>query len=403
VDAVAPGSVASGTLDVQGATGTASINLADGYSDIFGTDANAATEMSNLNTALNAQLGGDGRYDAWIQNNGLVVVDGEAQPMHAAGSNIQVALTGETLSVGGYSSGMQTPVIPGGSTSQTISLAGQTTAGLQSYLQGQLTDYNVSYNNTTGALSIALNPSNPDGYTTSSSTSAAFQNVGGTPPVNTSTYVSLAGLTPTNLASSLLSQLNSSANNYTVSYDQTSGALSIGISGAGTTAGITSIASSNNSVEETVPSDSPDVGLSDFRVFTSDGTSNGSASLDVTVGSLTSAGVGTANGGAGVDLSASNLLTKSAASSTLTLVTAAVNDISSQRGSVGANINSLTATASDESTAQINLTSAMDSTQNADIGTTMANMTEYNILQSTGMVALQQANQWQQAVLKLVQ
>jgi len=271
------------------------------------------------------------------------------------------------------------------------------------YLQGQLSDYNVSYSNTTGALSIALKPSNPDGWTASSSTSAAYQNVGGTAPVNTSTVVSLAGLTPTNLASSLLSQLNSSASNYTVSYDQTTGALSIGISGAGTSAGITSISSSNNSVEETVPADSPDAGLSDFDVFTSDGTSNGSASLDVTVGSLTSAGVGTANGGAGVDLSASNLLTKSAASSTLTLITAAVNDISSQRGSVGANINSLTATASDESATQINLTSAMDSTQNADIGKTVANMTEYNILQSTGMVALQQANQWQQAVLKLIQ
>jgi flagellin len=403
VDAAAPGSVASGMLDIQGSTGTASINLSDGYSDIFGTDANAATELTNLNTALNAQLGGENQYQAWIQNDDLIVVDVEANPLHSAGSNIQVTLRGETLSVGGGSDVTQASGSSGGSTSQTISLAGQTTAGLQSYLQGQLSDYTVSYSNTSGALSIALNSSNPDGYTTSSSTSAAFQNVGSTPAVNTSTVVSLAGLTPTNLASSLLSQLNSSANNYTVSYDQTSGALSIGISGAGTTAGIASISSSNNSAMQTVPTGSSSSGLSDVDIFTSDGTTTGSTSLDVTVGSLSTVSVGSTNGNAGADLSTSNLLTQFAASSTLTTITAAVNDIASQRGAVGANVNRLAATANDESTTQINLTSAMDSTQNADIGKTVANMTEYNILESTGMVALQQADQSQQAILKLIQ
>jgi flagellin len=50
-----------------------------------------------------------------------------------------------------------------------------------------------------------------------------------------------------------------------------------------------------------------------------------------------------------------------------------------------------------------NLQSAVNSIQNADIGKTVANMTQYNVLQSTGMAALQQANQAQQAVLKLVQ
>jgi flagellin len=402
-DAAAPGSVASGMLDVQGSTGTASINLADGYSDIFGTDANAATEMANLNTALNAQLGGGGRYYAWETDGVLGIDDTYSNPLYSAGSTVQATLRGETLSVGGGSDVTQASGSSGGSASQTISLAGQTTAGLQSYLQGQLSDYTVSYNNTTGALSIALNPSNPDGWTASSSTSAAFQNVGSTPAVNTSTTVSLAGLTPTNLASSLLAQLNGSANNYTVSYDQTSGALSIGISGAGTTAGITSISSGNNSAMQTVPTGSSSSGLSDVDIFTSDGTTSGTTSLDVTVGLLSTVSVGSTNGNAGADLSTGNLLTQSAASSTLTTITAAVNDISSQRGAVGANVNRLAATANDESTTQINLTSAMDSTQNADIGKTVANMTEYNILESTGMVALQQADQSQQAILKLIQ
>ena len=50
-----------------------------------------------------------------------------------------------------------------------------------------------------------------------------------------------------------------------------------------------------------------------------------------------------------------------------------------------------------------NLQSAVNNLANADIGKTVANMTQYNVLQSTGMAALQQSNQAQQAVLKLVQ
>jgi flagellin len=223
------------------------------------------------------------------------------------------------------------------------------------------------------------------------------QTVGGSSPVTATTAVSLAGLTKTNLASSLLSQLGS---DYTVSYDQTTGALSIGISAAGASAGITTIASSNNTVVETAASGQ---GLNAFDVYTSDGTTSGATSLDVTVGVLTSASVGTNDGNAGQDLSSTTLTSQTNAASALALITAAINDISSQRGTVGANINRLSATASAQSTAQTNLTSAVNSIMNADIGKTVANMTQYNVLQATGMAALQQANQAQQAVLKLIQ
>ena len=39
----------------------------------------------------------------------------------------------------------------------------------------------------------------------------------------------------------------------------------------------------------------------------------------------------------------------------------------------------------------------------ADIPTAVADMTKFNILQQTGMAALSQSNQMQQAVLKLLQ
>ena len=50
-----------------------------------------------------------------------------------------------------------------------------------------------------------------------------------------------------------------------------------------------------------------------------------------------------------------------------------------------------------------NLQSASNSIEDADIGATVAQMTQFNILQSTGMAALQQANSAQQNVLKLLQ
>jgi flagellin len=87
----------------------------------------------------------------------------------------------------------------------------------------------------------------------------------------------------------------------------------------------------------------------------------------------------------------------------LTAINAAITAISAQRGVIGASVNRLTAASSVMGDQVTNLQSATNSIQNADIGATVANMTQYNVLQSTGMAALQQANQAQQAVLKLVQ
>jgi flagellin len=394
-EAAAPGSVASGIFDVQSGAAHASINLADGYSDIFGNDADP--ELSNLNAALNAQLGGGGsRYYAYVVGGSLAIEDTEGAPIHTAGSSVQATLTGESLAVGGFSSGMQEAIVPAASTPTVISLAGVSTANLQSYLQTQLhlwkDVYTVNYNQSSGALSIALNSGM--GVSSFSTSSTAKESPAST---TATTAVSLAGLTATNLESSLQTLLGS---NYAVTYNQTSGALSIGISAAGTTAGVTSIASSSNSATETAAGAS---GQSEYYVFTGDGTVSGNNNLNITVGSLTSASMGASAGSSGVDLSKSTLLSQSAATSALALISAAINGIASQRGVVGANINRLTATANDDNTTEVNLTSAMNSIQDADIGKTVADMTQYNILQSTGMAALQQANQAQQSVLKLIQ
>jgi flagellin len=87
----------------------------------------------------------------------------------------------------------------------------------------------------------------------------------------------------------------------------------------------------------------------------------------------------------------------------LATITSAINSVSAQRGVIGASVNRLTAASEVMSDQVTNLQSAANSLQNADIGQTVANMTQYNVLESTGMAALQQSNQAQQAVLKLVQ
>jgi flagellin len=131
-------------------------------------------------------------------------------------------------------------------------------------------------------------------------------------------------------------------------------------------------------------------------VFISDGTDSGAANTTITTAI-------TAVSATQLGLNGDALTSTTAAQTALTDVSAAITAISAQRGQIGASVNRLNAATSVMSDQVQNLTSASNSIQNADIGKTVANMTQYNILESTGMAALQQSNQAQQAVLKLVQ
>jgi flagellin len=127
--------------------------------------------------------------------------------------------------------------------------------------------------------------------------------------------------------------------------------------------------------------------------FTSDGTTGGTATTSTAVGALSATTLALTG----------NLLTTTAAATSLTAITAAINSVSATRGAIGASVNQLTADTSVENTEVTNLTSAQNNVQNADIGTTVAKMTQYNVLEQTGMAALSQSNQAQQSVLKLLQ
>jgi len=129
-------------------------------------------------------------------------------------------------------------------------------------------------------------------------------------------------------------------------------------------------------------------------VYETDGTTSGSTTLASTaIGSVSASTLGLTG----------NLLGSTSAISELTNITNAISTVAAERGSVGAEVNQLTSSQNVENTEVTNLTSAENDIQNADVGKTVASMTQYNVLEQTGMAALSQSNQAQQQVLKLLQ
>lgn len=139
------------------------------------------------------------------------------------------------------------------------------------------------------------------------------------------------------------------------------------------------------------------------NVFVSDGTSSGASTFSETVGALTKASVGTTAAGGGADLTTNATLNASTASSILTTLTSAVQDVAYQRGTIGANINQLNAAANVANTQSVNLSSAENNIRATNYGQATSDMAKYKILSETGIAALSQANAVQQDVLKLLQ
>jgi flagellin len=136
-------------------------------------------------------------------------------------------------------------------------------------------------------------------------------------------------------------------------------------------------------------------------IYLSDGTAGGSTSISVTTGALSSSAVGFS--GTAVDLSADDLTSATNAQAALTDINSAIANVAADRGAVGAEINRLQSASTVITTQVQNLTNAEDGIRAADIPTAVSNMSRLTILEQTGMSALQQSNQLQGAVLKLLQ
>jgi flagellin len=132
--------------------------------------------------------------------------------------------------------------------------------------------------------------------------------------------------------------------------------------------------------------------IGNSSVFLSDGTAGLSTTITTSIDKLAS-GVGGL--GLTTDLDAD-------AATALDEITAAIASISTQRGKIGADINRLQSATNVMNNQVQNLSAAEDGIRSADIAQEVANLTKYNILNQTGMSALAQANQMQQAVLSLL-
>jgi flagellin len=129
-------------------------------------------------------------------------------------------------------------------------------------------------------------------------------------------------------------------------------------------------------------------------VYTSDGTT--SQTNDATIGSTVSATTD-------LGLTAAGFTTAATAQSELALITTAIGTVATDRGTAGADINTLQAVSNVMSTESTNTLSAENDVTATDYGQATSDMSKYQILSQTGIAALSQANQSQQLITKLLQ
>jgi flagellin len=138
-------------------------------------------------------------------------------------------------------------------------------------------------------------------------------------------------------------------------------------------------------------------GSGGFSVFLSDSTTAGTNTINITIGSLAASNID------GTSLSGTTLATQAGASGSLTLINSAISSIAAMRGTIGAGINRLQAASNVEGVQVQNLTAAQDQIMAANIPQQVTNLSEYSILNQSGISALAQANSAQQSILKLLQ
>jgi flagellin len=137
-------------------------------------------------------------------------------------------------------------------------------------------------------------------------------------------------------------------------------------------------------------------------IYLSDSTTAGSSPIAVGIGAVSTGSITDGSGGNQVNLSTTDLSTQAGAQAALTFINAAIQNVASMRGSLGAGINRLQSASNVINNQVQNLTTAEDGIRAADIPSAVANLTKYSILEQTGVAALAQANQMQQLVLSLL-
>ena len=134
-------------------------------------------------------------------------------------------------------------------------------------------------------------------------------------------------------------------------------------------------------------------------IFLSDASTNteiASSTQAVSSANLTSDGSSTIN------LSDDLLTSVASATTAISEVNDAIEEVALLRGEIGATINRLHSAVTVIANQVLNLTAAEDGFRAADIAVEIANLTKFQILNQTGLAALSQANAQQQNVLTLL-
>jgi flagellin len=133
-------------------------------------------------------------------------------------------------------------------------------------------------------------------------------------------------------------------------------------------------------------------------IFLSDAAS--SSQIGVTVGTLASSAI--TSGATTTNLTTDDLTTAVKAQSTLTDINSAIASVAGIRGSIGAGINRLQSAVNVINNQTQNLTAAEDTIIAANIPQQVANLSQFTILNQSGISALAQANSAQSSILNLL-
>jgi len=98
----------------------------------------------------------------------------------------------------------------------------------------------------------------------------------------------------------------------------------------------------------------------------------------------------------------SNISSKTAAQAYMTLVDTAMNNLTAQRGNLGASMNQISYHVANLNTMSENIKSSVSTIKDADFAAEMADFTKNQILQQSGVAMLAQANSIPQQVLSLL-
>ncbi len=185
----------------------------------------------------------------------------------------------------------------------------------------------------------------------------------------------------------------------------------LGVSASFTTAGAVGLSSGTmSSADEGIQltNTNPNVTIAAYNGLEDAGVGGGGTAQVPTL-TANSAGTPTigyqfaAGGDNSANLASTNLTTAAHAQAALQQLNEAVSYVAAQDGYIGAQINTLNAISQVMSTQQENVTSAQNAIQATDYASATSNMSKYEILTTTGIAALAQANSVQQEVTKLLQ